>query len=130
MDSTQEQPQCNKDENNPTTIQLQAIVVVNTTVVHGEHCSNGATSSGETDASIVTDNNFASSYNLFSESTRKCDTFLSWRRLVYILAIVFTVSVISGLYLCPIIFYARRDTFEFKSDENFTATPWVIICMH
>ena len=102
-------------------IQLQAIVIVNTTVVHGEHCMNGATSSGETNAS--SGNNFTSNYNLFTDTNKKCDYFLSWKKFVYILVIVLTICVISGLFLCPTIFYIMRDTFN--NDENFNDAPKV-----
>ena len=118
METTQEQPQLNKDDN-PTTIQLQAIVIVNTTVVHCEHSTNGATSSGEIVAS--SDNNFASNYNLFTESTdtnKKCYTSLSCMKFTYAVTIVLTICVLSGLFLSPIIAYVMRDTFNFKNDEN------------
>jgi len=120
METTQEQPQLNKDDN-PAVIQLQTIVIVNTTVVHGEHCTNGATiSSGETVSN--SDNKFASNYYLFTKSTdvsNNCNTFLSCKKFAYVLAIVLMICVISGLFLCPIIFYITRDTFDFKNDENF-----------
>ena len=113
METTQEQPQLNKDDN-PTTIQLQAIVTVNTTVVQGKH----STSSGEIVAS--SDNNFASNYNLFTESSdtnKKYYSSLSCVKFTYALAIVLTICVLSGLFLCPIISYVMRDTFDFKNDE-------------
>ena len=120
METTQEQPQLNNDDN-LTTIQLEAIVIVNTTIVHGKHSTNGAsTSSGETVAS--SDNNFASNYNLFTESTntnKKCYSSLSCMKFTYALIIVLTICVLSGLFLCPIISYVMRDTFDFKNDENF-----------
>jgi len=122
METTQEQPQ----QNNPTMIQLQTIVIVNTTVVHGEHCTNDSTSSGETVAS--SDNDFASNYNLFTESidtNKKCYSSLSCMKFVHILAIVLTICVLSGLFLCPIIAYVMRDTFNFENDENFNETPLV-----
>jgi len=118
METTQEQPQLNKDDN-PTTIQLQAIVIVNTTVVHCEHSTNGATSSGETMAS--SDSNFASNYNLFTESTdtnKKFYSSLSCMKFTYALTIVLTICVLSGLFLGPIISYVMRDTFDLN-DENF-----------
>jgi len=127
METTQDQPQLNKDDN-PTTIQLQTIVIVNTAVVHDEQCTNGATSSGETVAIPSSDNNFASNYNLFTESTdvsKKCNTTLSCTKFVYFLTIVLTVCVLSGLFLCPIIAYVTRDTFDSKNDENFNETPLV-----
>jgi len=130
MKTTQEQPQLNKDDN-LTMIQLQTIVIVNTTVVHGEHSTNGSTSSGETVTS--SDNNFASNYNLFTETTdanKKCYTSLSFKKCVYVLTIVLTICVISGLFLLPIISYITRDSFDVKSDENFNDTPSVccIVC--
>jgi len=126
METTQEQPQLNKDDN-PTKIQLQTIVIVNTTVVHGEQCTNDATtSSGETSTS--SDNIFASNYNLFTENTdvsKNCNTPLSCKKFSYALATILTICVISGLFLCPIISYIMRDTFDFKNDENFNDTPLV-----
>jgi len=125
METTQDQPQWNKDDN-PTVIQLQTIVIVNTTVVHGEHSTNGATSSGETVAS--SDNNFASNYNLFTESTdtnKKCYSSLSCIKFAHVFAIVLTICVLSGLFTCPIIAYVTRDTFDFTNDENFNEIPLV-----
>jgi len=117
METTQDQPQLNKD-NNPTVIQLQTIVIVNTTVVNGEHCTNGATTnSGETMAS--SDDIFASNYNLFTGDTnKKCNTFLSCKKFAYILAIILTICVISVLFLSPIISYIKRDTYNLESDDE------------
>jgi len=113
MEATQDQPQLNKDDN-PTMIQLQTIVIVNTTIVQGEHSTNGANSSVK--ASTSSDNSFASNYNLFTDNTKqKCKTFLSCKKFAYILAIVLIICVISGLFLCPIISYILRDTY---SDED------------
>ena len=115
METTQEQPQLNKDDN-PTVIQLQTIVIVNTTVVHGEHSTNDATtSSGEISSS--SDNIFASNYNLFTGDTnKKSNTFLSCKKFAYILAIILTICFISVLFLSPIISYITRDTYNLDSD--------------
>jgi len=122
MKTTQEQPQLNKE-----VIQLQTIVIVNTTVVHDEQCTNDATTGSE-EISTSSDNSFASNYNLFTESTdvsKNCNTYLSCKKFAYTLATVLTICVISGLFLCPIVSYIMRETFDFRNDENFNDTSLV-----
>jgi len=130
MEFTEDQPQLDKDDS-PAMIQLQTIVIMSTTVVHSEHSTNGSTSSGET--VISSDNNFASNYNLFTETTdanKKCYISLSCKKFIHVLAIVLISCLISGLFLDPIISYVMRDSNDFKNDENFNDTPLVccIVC--